>query len=62
MRKTKKMKIIYILIISFIITSMLSIWYITYGAATAGSIGENVEATFNNITGELIINLSLIHI
>ncbi len=56
MRKSKKIKIINILIISFIITSMLSIWYITYGATTSSSIGENVEATFNSVTGELIIN------
>ena len=56
MEKNKKAKIIFTLIVAIIIILILSIWYMTYGETTTKTIGTNVSATFNNVTGELTIS------
>ena len=55
MGKNKKAKIIFTLIVAIIIILILSIWYRAYGEEITKTIGTNVSATFNNVTGELII-------
>ena len=54
--KRKYIKITSLIIIAMILfASIIGIWYVTYGATTTYVVGENAEATFNSITGELTV-------
>ena len=55
MRNIKVTEKIIVVFMILILIFMLGIWYVSYGTTTTQSVGTNVEATFNDLTGELTI-------